>query len=104
MKDLRIVIRDEEKLKDFEAAKQKAEAELGIALRDNEFVLRVVYQHIKSVSSSMDCEPMNVDGINKAGGHALDAFAAILGMPSREKGETDCEYRKRIYIQDELEG
>ena len=48
-KDLRIRL-PESARSDFEAAKAKAERELGIAMRDNEFAARVLVQAVKGMA------------------------------------------------------
>lgn len=46
-KDLRLVLKREQDIEQFNTAKAKAERELGYTLRDNEFAVRVLVQAVK---------------------------------------------------------
>lgn len=65
-KDMRLVLKRKQDIEQFNAAKAKAERELGYTLRDNEFATRVLAQAVKSrglESLPVDCrERLRLEG------------------------------------------
>lgn len=50
-KDLRLVLKRKQDIEAFNTAKAKAERELGMTLRDNEFAARVLVQAVKEMTN-----------------------------------------------------
>lgn len=50
-KDLRLVLKRKQDIEAFNRAKAKAERELGMTLRDNEFAARVLVQAVKEMTN-----------------------------------------------------
>ena len=48
-KDMRLVLKRKQDIENFNTAKAKAERELGVAMRDNEFAVRVLVQAVKGM-------------------------------------------------------
>lgn len=56
-KDLRLVLKREQDIDQFNTAKAKAERELGYTLRDNEFAVRVLVQAVRQWEPVQDATP-----------------------------------------------